>query len=188
MPTVAELQNTIRKHKDKNCPPTSKLKKTQLLALAKKFGYVEEVKAPVKKAPAKKAPVKKAPVKKAPAKPKPVDTSWKKQVFKFHNIEFNRVWGGFKEFYDVTITRTFPPSAIEKKALMDGTSNQELYAPRYSSAHRGKLSEVLVEEFIGKIRESYRPILQDILAVNRRMKDHNAPAKPEYYKSMFIRR
>ena len=173
MPTVAELQNTIRKHKDKNCPPTSKLKKTQLLALAKKFGYVEEVKAPVKK---------------APAKPKPVDTSWKKQVFKFHNIEFNRVWGGFKEFYDVTITRTFPPSAIEKKALMDGTSNQELYAPRYSSAHRGKLSEVLVEEFIGKIRESYRPILQDILAVNRRMKDHNAPAKPEYYKSMFIRR
>ena len=38
MPTVAQLQSFIRKHKDKNCPAFSKLKKAQLLALVKQLG------------------------------------------------------------------------------------------------------------------------------------------------------
>jgi hypothetical protein len=45
MPTVAQLQGYIRKHKDKNCPAFSKLKKAQLLALVKQLGIdVQEVK------------------------------------------------------------------------------------------------------------------------------------------------
>jgi len=49
MPTVSQLQDYIRDHKQKNCPAYSKLKKAQLLALAKGFGYVEELKPNTKK-------------------------------------------------------------------------------------------------------------------------------------------
>ena len=44
MPTVKELQGYIRDHKAKNCPAYSKLKKSQLITLAKEFGYVQELK------------------------------------------------------------------------------------------------------------------------------------------------
>ena len=67
MPTVAQLQGYIRDHKRKNCPAFSKLKKAQLLALAKEFGYVEELKPKTKrKAPAKKAPNQKVTKKETP--------------------------------------------------------------------------------------------------------------------------
>ena len=70
MPTVAQLQGYIRDHKRKNCPAYSKLKKAQLLALAKEFGYVEELKPKTgktkKKAPAKKAPNQKVTKKETP--------------------------------------------------------------------------------------------------------------------------
>ena len=65
MPTVAQLQSFIRKHKDKNCPAFSKLKKAQLLALAKEFGYVEELKPKTRKTK-KKAPKQKVTKKTTP--------------------------------------------------------------------------------------------------------------------------
>ena len=67
MPTVTQLQGYIREHKRKNCPAYSKLKKAQLLALAKEFGYVEELKPKTKrKAPAKKTPKQKVTKKTTP--------------------------------------------------------------------------------------------------------------------------
>lgn len=49
MPTVAQLQDYIRDHKQKNCPSYSKLKKAQLLTLAKELGYVEGLKPKTRK-------------------------------------------------------------------------------------------------------------------------------------------
>ena len=71
MPTVTQLQGYIREHKRKNCRAFSKLKKAQLLALAKEFGYVEELKPKTGKTK-KKAPAKKAPKQKVTKKTTPV--------------------------------------------------------------------------------------------------------------------
>jgi len=66
MPTVTQLQGYIREHKRKNCPAYSKLKKAQLLALAKEFGYVEELKPKTGKTRKKKAPNQKVTKKETP--------------------------------------------------------------------------------------------------------------------------
>jgi len=165
MPTIVELRSAISKHKDKNCPAFSKLKKAQLLALVKQLGIdVQEVKAPAKKTP-KSPPTKKTP--KSPPTKKAED--WKEQAFKFNDIDYDPEFND-KEFYYVKITRTFPPTAIEKKTLIDGHINQEQFAPLYEKAHKGKLSESLIKELRSKIRKDPDPILKDILEVNTKVK------------------
>lgn len=39
MPTVSQLTDFVRKHKSKNCPKHSSLRKAELLALAESLGY-----------------------------------------------------------------------------------------------------------------------------------------------------
>ena len=59
MSTVKELKQYIKNNKPSGCRPYSKLKRNELLKLAKELGHIE----PAKKAPAKKAPAKKPVIK-----------------------------------------------------------------------------------------------------------------------------
>jgi hypothetical protein len=55
MLTIQKLKEYIKQHKD--CPPLSKMKKAELLTLAKKYGYTEEPSAPRKTRKASKVPL-----------------------------------------------------------------------------------------------------------------------------------
>lgn len=43
MPTLKELQKYVRDHKRENCPPYSKLNKADILKLAQRMGYRENI-------------------------------------------------------------------------------------------------------------------------------------------------
>ena len=140
MSTVKELKQYIKNNKPSGCRPYSKLKRNEILKLAKELGYIE----PEKKAPAKKSPVKKEPAKKAPVKKEPE----KKEVVKKAPAE--------KEVVKKEVVKKSPEKyAFEpERNIKNYNIKWEGYAPYYwiSSSHY----EVGLIDIIRKIDREYR--------------------------------